>query len=77
MLEQGASTLAGEAARPLFDRRCGRRIPVLHDVGVFGGVFVVVAKHRDGPEAEGAEEELGGEVGLADLEHDSAATVVR
>src|SRR5262245_58320676 len=58
-------------------RGCGDRrgggAAVLHHVGVFGRVLVELAEDGDSAEAQSAEEQLGGQVRLADLEHDPTA----
>ena len=55
-----------------FDSACAAAVAVLHQVGVFGRVFVEVAQDRHGAEAALSEEELRGQVRLADFQHDAA-----
>ena len=48
---------------------------VLHEVGVLGRVLVEVLENGDRPVAERPEEELRGEIPLADLKEDPVATL--
>src|SRR4051812_10570096 len=50
---------------------------VFHEEGVFAGVAVEAAENADRLELLAAEEELGAEIGLADLERDPGAAVAR
>src|SRR5271167_3570988 len=69
--------LTGQAVDLIAGRGFGFVGPIteLHQVRVFGRVFVEVTQHVDGPETLRAEENLGIEVRLANFQHNARAAL--
>ena len=67
----------GQSRYPVarLDRRFLRAVAILHQVGVFRRVVIIAVQHGDRPEPVLAEEQLGGQVRLADLQQDPQAAL--